>query len=107
MHYGSYKCTHMKLKDNNFCPYNVAVSLMNGNSTVTKKQNRKKATKKKKKTPKPKNKQKTPKTQKGCICFSSEFCKFRYSHLTVNFWEKGWACHNYTTESVQGLLKKL
>lgn len=53
MHYGSYKCTHMKLKDNNFCPYNVAVSLMNGNSTVTKKQNRKKATKKK-----------NPKTQK-------------------------------------------
>lgn len=29
----------MKLKDNNFfCPYNVAVSEMNGSSTVTKKQ---------------------------------------------------------------------
>lgn len=39
MHYGSYKCSHMKLKDNNFfCPYNVAVSEMNGSSTVTKKQ---------------------------------------------------------------------
>lgn len=46
MHYGSYKCSHMKLKDNNFfCPYNVAVSEMNGSSTVTKKQ-----TKPKKKT---------------------------------------------------------
>lgn len=31
MHDGSYKCSHMKLKDNNFfCPYNVAVSEMNG-----------------------------------------------------------------------------
>lgn len=39
MHYGSYNCSHMKLKDNNFfCPYNVAVSEMNGSSTVTKKQ---------------------------------------------------------------------
>lgn len=46
MHYGSYKCSHMKLKDNNFfCPYNVAVSEMNGSSTVTKKQT--KQTKKK------------------------------------------------------------
>lgn len=38
MHDGSYKCSHMKLKDNNLCPYNVAVSEMNGSSTVTKKQ---------------------------------------------------------------------
>lgn len=63
MHYGSYKCTHMKLKDNNFCPYNVAVSLMNGNSTVTKKQNRKKATKKKPQNPK--TNKKPPKPRKG------------------------------------------
>lgn len=43
MHYGSYKCSHMKLKDNNFfCPYNVAVSEMNGSSTVTKKQTKQK-----------------------------------------------------------------
>lgn len=39
----------MKLKDNNFfCPYNVAVSEMNGSSTVTKKQTK----------PKKKNQQK-------------------------------------------------
>lgn len=51
MHYGSYKCSHMKLKDNNFfCPYNVAVSEMNGSSTVTKKQ-----TKQTKKIPKGKS----------------------------------------------------
>lgn len=41
MHYGSDKCNHMKLKDNNLrCPYNVALSEMNGNSTITKKQKR-------------------------------------------------------------------
>lgn len=44
MHYGSYKGTHMKLKDNNFCPYNVTLSEMSENSSVTKKQ---KQTKKK------------------------------------------------------------
>lgn len=48
MHYGSYKCSHMKLKDNNFfCPYNVAVSEMNGSSTVTKKQTKQKESPKK------------------------------------------------------------
>lgn len=48
MHYGSYKCSHMKLKDNNFfCPYNVAVSEMNGSSTVTKKQTKQKKNPKK------------------------------------------------------------
>lgn len=47
MQYGSYKCSHMKLKDNNFfCPYNVAVSEMNGSSTVTKKQTKQKKKKK-------------------------------------------------------------
>lgn len=58
MHYGSYKGTHMKLKDNNFCPYNVTLSEMSENSSVTKKQKQKQ---KKIKNKKPQ----TKKTQKG------------------------------------------
>lgn len=37
MHDGSYKGSHMKLKDDKtlLCPYNVAVSQMGGSSTIT------------------------------------------------------------------------